>query len=167
MTKKILIIPGFAALFIIAAVAALADSDRMRDGRGHGWGHGHGWDHGDKSEWIVSKLDRHLDLSDEQENRIEAIVEEKLAEMQEFRKERISSIGELIKADSIDERQVRQLMNFEGPVEDMKDAMAEVIIAVHAVLEPEQRAMAGELIAEHWGSWRGMRKRGHHDDHDR
>ena len=165
MTKIKLIIPGIAVLMIIAAVAALADRDGRRDGRGHGWGHG--WGHDDKSEWIVSKLDRHLDLSDEQESRIEAIFEEKLAEMKDFRKERISSIGELIKADSIDERQVRQLLDFKGPVEDMKDAMVEVIVAVHAVLEPKQRAMAGMLIAEHWGSWHGKRNRGHHDDDDR
>ena len=162
MTKKKIIIPGIAVLLIIAAVAALADRDGRRGGRGDCWGSG--WNHDDKSEWIVSKLDRHLDLSDEQENRIEVIVEEKLAEMQEFRMERITSIGEQIKSDSIDERQVRLLMDFEGPVEGMKDAMAEVIVAVHAVLEPEQRAMAGELIAERWGSWHGKRSRGHDGD---
>lgn len=163
MNKKKLIITGVAVLALAGAGATAAVAG--------GWHKGHGRmlddDGGRTAERIVGRIDRQLDLSDEQEARVEAILAEMFAGMREIRDGRQQGIAELIRSESLSERDVIPHLDHDGAAAEIKDVLAKAIVDVHGVLTPEQRASAGDLVGEAWGGWRGRGGHGHGHDGDR
>ena len=111
-------------------------------------------DDGDESpHWFVDDLKEELNLSAEQEERIEKIVEEKQAMIAAIGKVKRDTLSELIGQDSILKSQALDFMDFEEPIEEIQEVFAEMLVEVHAVLLPEQRTTLVEKINEDWGDW--------------
>ena len=103
--------------------------------------------------WFMDDLKEELDLSAEQEERIEKIVEEKQAMIAAIGKGKRDTLSELIGQDSILKSQALDFMDFEEPIEEIQEVFAEMLVEVHAVLLPEQRTTLVEKINEEWGDW--------------
>ncbi len=161
--KKTLIISGIAALALAGAGATTAAARGWHSGLGHMFDDGAGH----ASERIASRIDRQLALSDEQEERVAAILAEMFTGMREIRDGREQGIAELIMSESISESDVILHLDHEAAVAEIKGLVAQAVVDVHSVLTPAQRESAGSLVGEAWGSWRGRGGHGHGHHGDR
>ncbi len=158
--KKKTVVLTTAVLALVASGLALAD----RSDRDRGHGPGMGMDPGR----MVERLDEHLELSDEQESRIEEILDGHLAAMTEAHTSRMEQMRQLIESDSVTAEQVRALMDAHMAGRGaMHEHVPAIIADLHAELTPQQRTKAFELLADHGhgrnhGGWRKGRRGGYH-----
>ena len=132
--KKVFIVLGVALLGLVIYGVVKDDDD-------------------ESPHWFMDDLKEELDLSAEQEERIEKIVEEKQAMIAAIGKVKRDTLSELIGQDSILKSQALDFMDFEEPIEEIQEVFAEMLVEVHAVLLPEQRTTLVEKINEDWGDW--------------
>ena len=155
---------GIGTLFVALVLTVAMASGDGRDGRGHhgddghhGFGH-----HGADPDKMLARIDRHLDLDASQEERVGAILKERAESMQAMRDEHAQGLRELIVADSIEAADVLRVLDARPEPAELRERMrgelAETAAAIHAVLTPEQRQLAADMIAERDGHGR----HGHH-----
>ena len=149
ITKKTALITA-GTLALIIGVGAIAD-------RGDRWGKGHdndrhGWFHnedGDRHLKMVRFLNRHLDLSDEQETQIAEIIDDKFLEMQEMRNQKVQEASDLLRADNLSVTDVDNMLDsIWNKRHEMQTGFSEVVVDIHAVLTPEQREQVADMILE-------------------
>ena len=114
------------------------------------------WDvHG----YVLEKLDDEVDLSDEQERQLKALVKETVNYMRTRRESRHVDGAALIRQPELSAAEVRVAMDARKTARgEMRDFIAEKIAAAHAILTPEQRAE----LAEHAEDLPWLGKRGRH-----
>lgn len=115
--------------------------------------------------FIMEKIVKELDLSDNQKKEMEKIRDEIKAKMDEKKKTRedhMSEFGNLFKQDKLDKEQIMSLANkHEADREEMKSFFIDELIKVHDILTPEQRTKAVEKMKEFKGKHKdGWNKRG-------
>ena len=152
-------IAAAAAVLLGSLAAAQAGSDKR-----------HEFDPEEFAEHMVDRIGDRLDLSDAQEDELEGLIKTAAAEMQQQRQQIAEQAAAAFAGDSFSEQDAQRMFD---SLEGMKDTrhriMTRTMAELHGVLTPEQRAEAGELLAEH-GNWfaghgfsGGHSRRGHHD----
>lgn len=144
-------------ILIIAATAILAGSSVVYAGskywkHEHEHGHGHRLDSDHVIERIVSKMDRHLELSDQQETEIGLILESNTDAVTDLRESGWSIRNRMLSLDPESEsyqREVQVLANeLAALVREKTLATAGVVKEVYGILEPDQQAEAREILSE-------------------
>ena len=157
---------GFWAAVLLAVIAGIGATAVWAGGH---FGHGD-WDSAERIDFMVERMTDRLDLSDEQQTKIEAILTASQADAKPYREELETlrtDMRELVEADEYYEDQVRVKLTTKA------QAMVELgVIAsrtmhdVRAELTPEQRAEADALMARFTdkGGRRGMWRHRHSDE---
>ena len=142
-------------IMIIATTVTLAISSMAYAGHKywkHEHGHGHRLDSEHVIERIVSKLDRHLELSDQQEDKIGLILESNTDEWSDLRESTQSIRNRMLSLDPESEsyqREVEVLANEMATlVRDKTLTTASVVKEVYGILEPSQQAEAMEILSK-------------------
>jgi Spy/CpxP family protein refolding chaperone len=135
--KRMMIVTGLCALFLIGGVAACK----------HGYRHG-GFDEFDLAA-ATNRIASRLDLTESQKADLEQIageIAEKAKDMHVDRASRRQEIADLIRQDTVGRDEVDGLIDEKmARVREMADFAAQRLIAFHGTLTPEQR----EKIATH------------------
>lgn len=160
-TRTLLIAAGVAAVAAIGTTGAVIAEHRYDDDDHH---------RGMPYERMLHRLGHHLDLSADQEEQLDLLLEQ---HQQRFATQRAAvrdDLRELIIADEVSPADVNAVID--GIFDEgrrMGDNAAELFVAVHAILTPEQRAALAEGIAERWDDdghgrrgWGWGRKDRHH-----
>ena len=160
-TRTLLIAAGIAAVAAIGTTGAVIAEHRYDDDDHH---------RGMPYERMLHRLGHHLDLSADQEEQLDLLLEQ---HQQRFATQRAAvrdDLRELIIADEVSPADVNAVID--GIFDEgrrMGDNAAELFVAVHAILTPEQRAALAEGIAERWDDdghgrrgWGWGRKDRHH-----
>jgi Spy/CpxP family protein refolding chaperone len=151
-SRKKFVIGGFLVLFIIAGVIGVGfaknRADKFRD-------------HGPRG-FMIGRIVKDLDLSEQQKKEVEAIKEEIRVKMQEKRKNRqdnMSQYEDMFRSSTFDKQKALELTGKrDAEREEMKNFMIEQTAKVHAILTPDQRNKAADKMKE-------MRERkGRHKD---
>lgn len=161
-TRTLLIAAGIAGIAAIGTTGAVIAEHRYDDDDHHRGSMPY--------ERMLHRLGHHLDLSAEQEEQLDLILEQ---HQQRFATQRAAvrdDLRELIIADEVSPADVNAVID--GIFDEgrrMGDNAAELFVAVHAILTPEQRAALAEGIAERWDDdghgrrgWGWGRKDRHH-----
>jgi protein CpxP len=138
---------GFRVAVLLAVVAGIGVTAVWAGN--HGFGPGQ-WDSTDRMQHGIERMAKRLDLSDEQQTNIEAIVRSSRTAAEPYR-EQLSTLRtdlrELVEADEYYEEQVRIMLDTRAA------AMVELMVIgtrtmheVRAELTPEQRAEADEML---------------------
>jgi Spy/CpxP family protein refolding chaperone len=146
----------FAALAIIAMVAvpAVLVAQGWGHGRSMGRGHGAGFGPGGPGGGphlvgLLHRLGDRLELTAEQESRIEALVDEAMPAIQAIREEMRDAHHEArtpCQLGQVDEAEIRANVAAQAErMADLRVAVARLEAAVYAVLTPEQQQELGEL----------------------
>jgi Spy/CpxP family protein refolding chaperone len=155
-SRKKFVIGGFLVLFIIAGVIGVGfaknKADKFRD-------------HGPRG-FIIGRIVKDLDLSEQQKKEVEAIKEEIKVKMQEKRKNRqdnMSQYEDMFRGSTFDKQKALELAGKrDADKEEMKNFMIEQTAKVHAILTPDQRNKAADKMKEM--RERKGRNKGKHDD---
>ena len=120
-------------------------------------------------EHVFKELDDHIALTPEQRAEFERIFDERREETQALREARLASLQELIVADEVSPAEAAAVIDdlFERRLGRFDDEAAEVFVAIHGVLTPEQRAHIAEEIAEEGHRLFDRRGHGHGRRHRR
>jgi Spy/CpxP family protein refolding chaperone len=144
--RKTLIAAAVAAVIGTSAVYAGSNYCDHNKG-GHGFGGGH---RGPGMERMISKLDRHLDLSESQRTSIEEIVAANRDTMKQGRVDRKTLRQKTMALDPASESYDKDVAVLADEMADMAREMtlsfADIARQVSAVLTPEQREEAREMI---------------------
>ncbi|MXZ80828.1 MAG: hypothetical protein F4Z15_05560 [Gammaproteobacteria bacterium] len=142
-------------ILIITTAAILAGSSIVYAGSKywkHEHGHGHRLDSDHVIERIVSKMDRHLELSDQQEAEIGLILESNTDALADLRESGRSIRNRMLSLDPESESyqgEVQALANeLAALVEEKTLATAGVVKEVYGILEPNQQAEAREILSK-------------------
>jgi Spy/CpxP family protein refolding chaperone len=151
--KNIALSAGALGVLAASAIAWGVNHEPAADGaaddhdRAHRWGHRHGGP--------MQRLARHLDLSEEQQLAINAIVNNSRDEAEILRlqlEELRQTVGNSIRAGEYDEDEVRILVENQAPAfVDMTLLGIRTMSQVYEQLTPEQRAKADELMEQRRG----------------
>ncbi|MYB35107.1 MAG: hypothetical protein F4X92_08340 [Gammaproteobacteria bacterium] len=142
MTKRKIIIITTTAILVVSSVV-------------YAHWHGHRLDSEHAIEHIVSKMDRHLELSDQQEDEIELVLESNTGELSELRESGLLIRNRILALDPESEsyqEDVQALANeLATLVRDKTLATADVVREVYGILEPDQQAEAREILSSRMG----------------
>ena len=150
-----LIAAAVVAVAIVATVGvAVANKHHNR------WENAHiRWKAGMVADW----LERKVDLTQEQHERVVALGEQFRARIEANREAVIDSFAAAIRSPSLDKQQAAELIETRrSGREAMQGAMAETLVDLHAILTPEQRDKLAKYLAEHGMPGYG-RGHGHRD----
>lgn len=112
-----------------------------------------------RAEHIAEHLAKRLELTDAQEEQVNAIVQTALAERNALRQEAKEEIQQIILQDSMDKEGALRILTIREEMrEAAQEVMAEQMVAVHALLTPEQREKAAEMLPRM--GQRGKHRRG-------
>lgn len=157
------------------AVVAHSDHDDDRDQRSnrHGDRHGDRGDHDDKDviyersehmlDWIIDELD----LTQEQAKQVADIFEESFEKIESHHEAAFNQAEAAFTAPALTPAQATTLLELHKTTQEKVQAqMAQAFAKFHAVLTPEQREDAADMILEmqedrHGGRMRGFGRRSH------
>ena len=126
----------------LAVLTLLAACGRSPDDR---------WDR--RSDYVVRRLDRELNLTQEQRVEVEALVAEVTAEMASRRESSEPQFDEaqaLFRQDRLSAEEVEAFIEaYEGDRQQTRRFMAQKVAEFHAILTPEQRDRLAQLAEEH------------------
>ncbi|TAL35343.1 MAG: periplasmic heavy metal sensor [Spirochaetes bacterium] len=131
----------FIAVASVIAVAGLAFA-----------GCAHHWSPEKRADYMAKKIASKLDLNDEQKAKLYAIKDEAVAKFKEERAGHKAMRAEaiaLVKKDKVERAEVEKLFSErEEHMKRLRPFIIDKIIEFHAILTPEQRAKAAELMEE-------------------
>ena len=150
MKNRNKIIAGLVALMVGSGLAIAGSGKCDYQGKSH-WGSGHdGHQHGPKLERMIGKLDHHLDLSDQQRDSLESILERNSELIDSQRQERHAIRQESMGLDPTSETYAAQTEEIADRVGEMARnqalLMASVFKQVSDVLTEEQREEMRSLM---------------------
>ncbi len=150
MTKRNRIIAGVLALLAGSGLALAGSSGCEGFGRGHdSYGHG-GRHHGPMLERMIGKLDHHLDLSDQQQQSLQQILEQNSENISNHRQQRRALRQQGLLLDPTSDTygpQTEELANKVAEMAyDQAITMATVYKQVSEILTAEQREEMRELM---------------------
>ena len=107
----------------------------------------------DKKQYVLEKMTDELDLTEEQSEKVEVLIDEVMAEKQKGREAHRKLKGEFLAqfaADEIDS-EVLDEMAAEGRthIDNMLVLLQDKLVELHAILTPEQRAVLVEKVEKH------------------
>lgn len=137
-------------IIIIATTAILAVSSVV-----YAHWHGHRLASEHAIEHMVSKMARHLELSDQQEDEIELVLESNTGEWSELRESGLLIRNRILALDPESEsyqEEVQVLANeLATLVREKTLTTADVVREVYGILEPDQRAEARKILSSRMG----------------
>lgn len=165
MEKRTKLIVASLAVGVAVATAGFAVAEWKEHRRG---GH-YGW----HAERVADWLEREVDLTREQHERIAALGDRMRDRMRDHHRSMSARVAAAIRSPSLDKQEAAELVDMRrGGHDAMMGAMAETLVDLHAILTPEQRGKLAERVEERgvfghrWGWGRGW-GRGHRDRHHR
>jgi len=139
---------GFRLAVLLAVIAGVGAT--VVSAGGHRFGPG-GWDSAERIDFMVERMTNRLDLSEEQQTNIEAILTTSQTAAKPYREELATlrtDMHELVTADEYYEDQVRvKLETRAAAMVELGVITTRTMHKVRAELTPEQRAEANEMMA--------------------
>ena len=106
----------------------------------------------DRASWVANRISSKLDLDDKQEQVLDRIKNELVAKHKSQSEERNKLAAEaesLVRSAQIDKAAVKQLQaRHQALQNEMETLLGEKIVEFHAVLKPEQRNKAADILRE-------------------
>ena len=151
MKKRNKIIAGLVALMAGSGLALAGSGSCDYEGKSHrGWGHG--GQHGPMLERMIGKLDRHLDLSEQQRASLEQVFEQNSEVARNHRQQRRSLRHESMQLDPSSDAYETQIQEIADRVAEMAHdqalLMANVFKQVAEILTDEQREEMRQLMQQ-------------------
>jgi Spy/CpxP family protein refolding chaperone len=136
-------------IFLITGIAGIGFAQKVKKMRDNG-----------PMFFIMEKISKELNLTDNQKAEVEKIREEIKAKMESKKQDRENNFTELeniFKQDKIDKESLKLLsQKHEQDREEMKEFMMDEFIKFHAILTPQQRIQAVEKFHEMKDKGRGF-----------
>lgn len=153
---KAIITAGVVLVIAATSFTAYAHGDRDRD---RDWDDHHEWSlrHGDR---VIKWLGHKLELNEAQVTALEEIMTARQADQIQLVDDLQTQVKDTLTADTLSVEGAKELLELRHTMrEKLKVAQAQTIADIHAVLTPEQRVIAADLLLEMRGH------RGRHGDH--
>ncbi len=103
-----------------------------------------------RADWVAGKLSSKLDLTKEQEDKLEIMKKEIVAKHLELKPKNdlwMQSLLTQVRADKMDGKNIEKLGNDrEASMTEMRKLVQQKLVEFHAILTPEQRKEFAELL---------------------
>jgi Spy/CpxP family protein refolding chaperone len=153
--KKKLFLWGFIIFFLIAGITGISIAQKVKKMRDGG-----------PLMFMMEKITKDLNLTDQQKTDIDKIREEIKTKMESRKKDTQSGMDDFanaFKQDKLDKETLKAIeQNRESDRQDMKDFMMDELIKFHDILTPDQRNQVVEKMKKMKDKNKGMFKK-HHD----
>lgn len=152
MTKKLVLV---AVIAVLATAGIIFGAQALR----YHYGQRYFRDQPEKrAEFIVNKLTKRLDLTREQQDKVNKIKDEILARTKNLREDRAAlqqEVKALFKEDNLTKEKMNKFIDKrKSKIDELRPFIVDKIIEFHKILTPEQRAKFTEKFGRWWYHFR-------------